>query len=174
MIIRVCRPFVPSLSACQGPVSMLWDDSTISYIWWLSRAPLSGPPSSDKNSGWPTGHIPISVTYTVVFFFNVFHCIVTEASISWIDSKLSSFMIILTVGKSQKSHGGRFCKQGRWHQKLPYYRSVQNTETATKRHERGLPELLETVTGMMGWACSNWRKGISKGINANIFHSNSF
>ena len=38
---------------------------------------------------------------------SVFSCAVVAASMSWIDSKRLPFMVILTLGKSQKSYGAR-------------------------------------------------------------------
>ena len=40
-------------------------------------------------------------------FLTVFSCAVVAASMSWIDSKRLPFMVIFTLGKSQKSHGAR-------------------------------------------------------------------
>jgi len=47
-------------------------------------------------------------------FASVFSCAILAASMSWIDSKRLPLMVILTLGKSQKSHGARSGEKGGW------------------------------------------------------------
>lgn len=62
-----------------------------------------------KHLPLPGTHYPISCHFLKHFskcsFKSVFNCMAVAASVCWTDSQCLPLMVILTVGKSQESHG---------------------------------------------------------------------
>lgn len=110
--------------------------------------------------------------------FHIFSGIVMAVLMSWMDSKVLPFTVILTW-KNQAFHGARAGESGGWGHTMtsagvvPLYgtqcpHSPRFWSVLYSHLQRELPELLQKVAWKTGWVCWTWGRSVLRESKHNV------